>query len=404
MAWKHAGLAVLACAACHVAIPPVPSQGGPAWIELTSDHFIVWTDSSPEAGSELIRVMENLHQIIFGVSVFNPTSHAKGFVIALRSQFEVRPYVPEQFVAVAGPPRFPLFQPSIVLSIESLDYDRTVTTHELTHVISYNALAVQPHWFAEGLAGYFETLHLDDDGSFALGAPRDDVLRLLRQPTGFTRVGDLFACTELQCRDPYFYASAWALFAYLTNHRPADLLRYVHRLTELSPELQATAWSEVFPDLPPEKLEGTLTDWIRFGDLTVHRYKIKLKDFTVTRRLLGDSEVYTARALLREQYHPRGPVPDEVSAALAIDQNNVVAQMIRMSHEGRFTLDQARALARAHPDDWRAWLLVGLAAEHGEEAEAARVRVCTLAANAPAKLPDDICPIARPARHAADRR
>jgi hypothetical protein len=398
MAWKQAGIAVLACAACRVAIPPVPSQGGPAWIELTSDHFIVWTDSSPEAGAELIRVMENLHQIIFGVSVFNPTSNAKGLVIALRSQYEVRPYVPEQFIAVAGPPRYPLFQPTIVLSNESLDYDRTVTTHELTHVISYSALSAQPHWFAEGLAGYFETVHLDDDGSFALGAPRDVVLQLLRQPTGFTRVAELFACTEVRCRDPHFYASAWALFAYLTNHRPADLLRYVQRLAALSPEQQATAWSEVFPDLPPETLDETLTNWVRFGDLTVHRYKVKLKDFTVARRPLGDSEIYTARALLRDQYHPRGPVPAEVSAALAIDPNNVVAQMLRMSHEGRFELDRARELAKAHPDDWRAWLLVELAAEHGKEAEAAHARVCTLVADAPAVLPGDHCSGERPAR------
>ena len=32
-------------AACGAAVPPVPGKGGPAWHELTSPHFVVWTDA-----------------------------------------------------------------------------------------------------------------------------------------------------------------------------------------------------------------------------------------------------------------------------------------------------------------------------------------------------------------------
>jgi len=381
-----------ACAACYAAIPSVPTEGGPAWTELTSDHFIVWTDASPDAGRDLLRVVEHMRQIVLGVSVFNPTSDARTFVIAMRNKYEVRPYLPEDVVAFATPPRYPLFQPTILLSIDSLDYDRTTTIHELAHVISYNALPAQPRWFAEGLAGYFETLHLDDDGSFDLGTPRIDYLRLLRQSAGPMPVADLFACAAERCRDERFYPTAWAVFAYLTNQRPADLLRYVRRLTELDGDAQAGAWAEVLPDLAPGKLDGLLSDWVRYGELAVHRYKVKLKEFSVATRPLRDADVYTARALLRHVYHPEGPPPAEVGAALAVDPTNVVAHMIRWVHEGhQIAPDTARSLAAAHPEDWRAWLLVKLALHRGPEAHAAHAKACSLVETSPATLPRRIC-------------
>lgn len=143
--------AMVMCCACQVAIPQVPGKGGPPWTELTSEHFVVSTDASIEDGRKLIRVMENLRQILFGVSVFNPTNDAKAIVIAMCSQREVNPYVRRDIVAFAWPPEFPLYQPAILLSVDGLDYDRRLVTHELTHVISYNALPIQPRWFAEGL-------------------------------------------------------------------------------------------------------------------------------------------------------------------------------------------------------------------------------------------------------------
>jgi hypothetical protein len=400
---NQALIAMLGCGACHAAIPPVPSQGGPAWNELTSAHFVVWTDSSPDDGRQLIRVMEHLRQIVFGVSVFNPTSNARAFVIALRHQREVRPFLPEQFAAVAYTPSYPLYQPFILLSVDGLDYDRRLTTHELTHVISYNALVTQPAWFAEGLAGYFETIHLDEDGSFNLGAPFDGWLQVLRGPAGLMPVTALFACTKAQCKDSQFYATAWALFAYLANHRPADLLRYVQRLTELDRESQAGAWAEVYPDLTPAKLDDTLASWIQVGDLTVHHYKVKLDNYTVKQRPLTDADVYAARALLRDRDSTQ-PVPAEVAAALAIDPTHVIAQMLRIMHDDTGAPEIARSLTAAHPNDWRAWWLLALAVRHGEEADAAIARVGALLVNDPAVLPKGTCPSAAPAGRATSNR
>jgi uncharacterized protein DUF1570 len=387
---------VMMCCACPVAVPQVPSKGGPPWIELTSKHFVVWTDASIEDGRKLIRMMENLRQILFGVSVFNPTSDAKAIVIAMRSQREVDPYVRRDILAMAWPPEFPLYQPAILLSVDGLDYDRRIVTHELTHVISYGALPVHPRWFGEGLASYFETLQLDEDGSFELGAPFTSWLRLLRQPGGGASVATLFACTESRCGDAPFYATSWALFSYLTNRRPDDLLRYIQRLLELPKDDQASAWPEVFPDLTPDKLDRILDDWIRTGDLTVHRYKIKLKDFAVTQRLLGDGEVYTARALLR--YVTGGRREAEVAAALSADPDNVIANMINMDRVAKPNVTVAHRLTVAHPDDWRAWWLHKHLTEDRDEAKRDMAQVCALVARTPAILPRHTCPTALPPR------
>lgn len=392
--WWAAALVV--CCACQVAIPQVPGKGGPSWTELTSEHFVVWTDASIEDGRKLIRVMENLRQILFGVSVFNPTNEAKAIVIAMRSQREVDPYVRRNIAAFAWPPEFPLYQPAILLSVDGLDYDRRLVTHELTHVISYGALPVQPRWFAEGLASYFETLQLAEDGSFELGAPFDSLLRLLRQPGGGASAATVFACTELRCADPPFYATSWALFSYLTNRRPDDLLRYIQRLLELPKDDQPAAWQAVFPDLTPDKLDRILDDWIKTGDLTLHHYKIKLRDLAVTQRVLGDGEILAARAVLRQV---TGEQPTaEVAAALAADPDNVIANMVNMARVEKPSLTVAQRLTVAHPDDWRAWWLHKLIIKDGDEAKRDMARVCALVARTPAVLPRHSCPSAPPAR------
>jgi plasmid maintenance system antidote protein VapI len=60
----------------------------------------------------------------------------------------------------------------------------------------------------------------------------------------------------------------------------------------------------------------------------------------------------------------------------------------------KLTADEARAIARAHDADWRAWMLVANAVplEPSGEAEAARARACEIAAANPAlSPPPELC-------------
>ena len=48
--WVFVLLSMIACAP---AIPHLPSQGGPAWFEIKSEHFRLWTDDSIERGRQV---------------------------------------------------------------------------------------------------------------------------------------------------------------------------------------------------------------------------------------------------------------------------------------------------------------------------------------------------------------
>jgi hypothetical protein len=76
-------------------------------------------------------------------------------------------------------------------------------------------------------------------------------------------------------------------------------------------------------------------------------------------------------------------------AALSLEPNHVTAQLVSASYfKDKLTPALGRAVAAAHPDDWRAWFLdaVALFRAEGEspEQQAAEARVCELIARNPA--------------------
>jgi Protein of unknown function (DUF1570) len=365
---------LLALAACRgPAVPAVPSQGGPAWIELASEHFTVWTDASRGRATELVRQMEHLRQVVLGVGFAGTSLDDNALVIALRNGDEVGAYVPQQFVAFAfygGA----LKQPGIVLPAD--EETSHVITHELVHVISFNVIKNQPRWFAEGLAGFFETVNLDPDSAKGdVGAPNKNVVARLRI-TPPTPVAKMFACDAYACMDDMFYATAWAMFSYLANTRPRDLIAYARRIDEGA----ANAWAESFSDLKPEELDHQIRKWLAYGKHTVWRFDVALKQQPIKERTLRDADVYAARALLRERFRSVGdPQPQELAHSLAADPTHLIANLVKAEYEKTIDLGRAKAVAAAHPDDWRAWWLVALGANwQGDDARAAWERACAL--------------------------
>src|SRR5262249_11687552 len=137
-------------------------QGGPAWTELTSEHFTLWTDAPIGRARELMREMENLRQVVIGTAFRSVAGPGRSLVIALRDD-EVHGYIAPQFGAISSPPYGnPIRQGLILLPAESKNQaDEITEAHELTHVISHAVIHHQPRWFAEGLAKYFETIQID---------------------------------------------------------------------------------------------------------------------------------------------------------------------------------------------------------------------------------------------------
>src|SRR5438105_2580100 len=93
-------LAMVACGG----LPAVPGKGGPAWFELTSPHFTVWTDTSPERARELVRQMERLWRVLAGMVFSSAPDAGRGLVIAVRDDSELEATWPEVGRAFAQPP------------------------------------------------------------------------------------------------------------------------------------------------------------------------------------------------------------------------------------------------------------------------------------------------------------
>ncbi len=358
-------LLALALAGCGSAIPPLPSKGGPAWREFTSEHFTLWTDASQSRAYELMRNMEDLRHVVIGIG-FHGGGAGRVLVVALRDDAETRAFLPGDFKAIASDANSNIHQPLIMMPADTYD---EVVAHELTHTISMTVIRDQPRWFAEGLAKFFETIKIDrKQGTVDLGrAPTDrgDPMVMSR----LMALRQLVACTELTCADRHFYSSAWALFTYLMNVKQAEVTSY----------LQLVASANL------DELEAEVKRWLVHGNHTVLHFTVKLPDYPVTERQLGDADVHAIRSLLRAEFQGRMDLArTEAEAALAIDPTHVIAAFMRYRIDKAITVDAGRAITKAHPDDWRAQMLLAWALREGDEAKAAFDRACELAALNPA--------------------
>lgn len=360
-------LALASLIACGPAIPPLPSQGGPAWRELTTEHFTLWTDASPKRAREMMREMEDLRHVVIGVG-FQGGGEGRVLVISLRDLDEARAFMPGEFRAMATEANSYIHQPLIMMGA---DADREIVSHELTHTISMTVIPVQPRWFAEGLAKYFDSIQIDRErGKVDLG--RGPTYR--GEPMVLSRLmslRELVACKDLRCVDRHFYAAAWALFTYLMNTRRADVRTYIPLVENAN----------------LDELEAEMKRWLVNGSHTVLHFDVKFPDYPVSERQLNDADVHAIRALLRLEFQERADLAmPEVAAALALDPTHVLATFIKYRADKSITVEQARAVAQAHPDDWRAQMMLAWTVKTGDEAKAAFERGCALAAKNPALI------------------
>jgi hypothetical protein len=385
--------ALLTLASCRTppAVPPLPSKGGPNWVEVSTAHFTVWTDA-PERSRELVQTMERLREVVFGTALFSGRDPGyRTFVIALANKQEVGEYLPKEFDAYAAGAGA-LFQPVIVVAADSLeDRDhRRILTHELTHVVSYGPLPDQPKWFAEALATFYETADLDGN-RVDLGKPVDGrVNALLREHT--IPLAQLMACKQNTCMDYRFYANVWALFTFLATEHAAELVDYMNQLAVTPAEQQDALWAKSFPSLASlDDADHAFHAWIAHGKILVRQYTVQHGSWDVTTKPLTDADALAARGTARFIIdHEKLPV--EITDAVAADPNELLARMIESRASNGIPADAARAVAAAHPDDWRSWFLLSRALHDGSEAHEAYLKQCALIVKNAVPVPPKFCP------------
>lgn len=358
-------LGCLAAIGCGT-LPEVPSRGGPRWLNLTSEHFVLLTDAherrAHQLSGDLERQLHALCQLGFSCS---GELRVKLRVIALadRAQFE---HVFDTNASAVVVQQL-LFEPLIVLSEGNATDSLVAINRVLAISLAAQAMGPLPAWMFRGLGAYFESAHYDANGAFVVGqVPAHEAVwlhRMQRIPAAQlldpeARVGNEEVITP----------SAWLLVHYLMSERGSDFAAFQAAIA--SGKSLSESFHEAFPDLSPERLDALLDRYAEAGTFLTFSRQLDAPKTEPEISVLTDSDVYELRAELFKSCNHCGDhareIDDNLERALASDHGNVRASVLaaeRTHGHDPAQLAQAEALTRAHPDAFLAYLHLAMLRE-----------------------------------------
>jgi tetratricopeptide (TPR) repeat protein len=369
------------------------ARGGSAWREYRTQHFLVATDLSAPRAEAVVRDLEQLHalvvQALVGEQVDVP---GKLRVIAFSD--------PRDFERLVGPHVVGFFEvgarltPTAAFAADGFQADPEVIAHELAHSVSWHIFPRQPHWFAEGLAQFVQTVgrareqtapqlgsHVvrggrETGGRWAGLAPGRLVGFLQQQGGAFPE--DLLGWSSWasEYEADQRYAWSWLLYHWAWNTRSKAFTDFTNRLTNA--EEPARAWREAFPDLDPAKpgavkaLGVALEAYRRGGRFASYEVKAPF-DARFTMSPLPPAEVHALLVDARMPSMTAERAAAEMAEALREDPLHPVA----LWHAARTPEERRAAMRKAtagRAGDWRGWYLLAsalVAPEERAEKEAA---------------------------------
>lgn len=246
-----------------------------AWWTVRSEHFVIWTDATPERGAEVARNLE-LFRSVFArlapeLELRNPTPTK---IIAFRDGRAYAPYKPQPDSGGNVVLGYFLRHPDgNFLTLDAgtqLVGAFTVIYHEFVHYLVDHNFPKVPRWFNEGLAEYYSTFAVDGDRIY-LGLPVERHVAWLRYDND--RRARLFShdlslrqvltgeASEHGSKIGGFYAFSWALVHYLLSGGPERLDQTADFLLRLADgEDSEDAFERAF-ELRLDDLEETLRDY-----------------------------------------------------------------------------------------------------------------------------------------------
>jgi len=356
--WACVVLVLLA--ACG-GLSKLPDEGGPGWLELHSQNFVLQTDlAEPEA----VAVLERAERLFTGLL------HAgwpSGGVMHLRLRLVVFAER-EDFEHFGGDDiagyhvANALFEPMVVMPAPTRLEGVETLAHELTHYIAYQSMQRHPAWLAEGMAVYYESARYDSEGNFVIGRVPRGRWRSLRF-VGLMPTATLMS----EDTDPFaswnFYPTAWLLTHYLMSKQRQAFDHYLRALGQGEPHAQA--WRGAFGDLDHTTLDHLIHQYAQDGAYDNFGLKVPAAAKVSSRRALDSADVSALRALLHvscpsEEQRSRAAVQAHLEAALGRDPQHLYARAVRAVYTKSVaeSKEQARELARANSRSWLAWLLL----------------------------------------------
>jgi len=192
------------------------------WIEVTSPHFVVATNSNEKQArrvADQFERMRSVFHVLFPQLHIDPGSPI--IVLAIRDEKDFRALEPAAYLAKGQLKLGGLFLRAreknyVLMRLDAEgDHPYAVVYHEYTHLILSKAADWLPLWLNEGLAEFYQNTEIHEK-DVELGRPSPENIRLLREQR-LLPLATLFAVDR---NSPYyheenkgsiFYAESWAL-------------------------------------------------------------------------------------------------------------------------------------------------------------------------------------------------
>ncbi len=237
------------------------------WVEVTSPHFTVLTDTGPSQGKEIALRFEQM-RAVFG-SLFHRSRvniPVPLQIIAFRNQNEFRNYAPlwkGKPVEVAG-----YFQGADDRNFIALDMSSTdsyaIVFHEYAHLLLNGNFPRMPVWFDEGFAEYFSSLRVNGKTVEYGNIPPN--LPTILQTNRWMPILDLFstqhdsATYNERDKNTLLYAQSWITVHYIMSEgKLPEAARYL-QLTQIEHKPIPESIKEAF-GVDPAVLEKTVRDY-----------------------------------------------------------------------------------------------------------------------------------------------
>ncbi len=375
------GLVLLATAASAA-----PAQTG--WTEVQTPHVTLMTDLNRDEARRAALSVERTRAALLaaawpGTKLLQP-ERIEVVVFANRQDFQsyFGDRVGGVFIHGAYPPVAFLYGPPDKWEQRAtlaLTETTSVLKHELMHHLAAFIYRRQPRWFSEGMAQFFETMRVSEDGTTAtLGDANLQAFHSYLRVRSVNVADALAWSGKLDQQDEAttsgLYGLSWLLVHWLYNTHAADFDRYQTLLAKgIDPD---KAWKAVFPNLSPGALDSELNHYAQLGEfrnvpVPVPEVPDTLHERTMTAADVHATRARTALSAAASQVHGEGQLADakkELAAALADDPANVRALAMKM---GTVPPAERAALGRsataAHPEDGLAWLLLAESLQNSGE-------------------------------------
>jgi tetratricopeptide (TPR) repeat protein len=348
------------------------------WREVTTPHFVLRTDLDSETARRSAAALELNRDMLVSAAWPNINmpewTRAEVYVLADSTEYHVRfgnrvdsasiSGVPQQFFLHGAPEHWEPRSMSDAAPSSQLRYHLAARMASLIYPTA-------PAWFQVGVAQFLEPVHLSDDGkSVVLGAINADALR--NYDSNRTKsLADLLAWDREAAQDREDWrlgGLSWLLVHWLSNTQPQAFSRYRAELMQGAPA--KSAFATAFPGFDVAAAEHVLHEYSQHPGHTEVLVPLRSTPPPLEDRVLAPADLHVLQARLAFAYWTFGPRTlteaqlkeqerEQIGMALALDSTNVEALSIDTWSPVAHRLSRARASAAAHPDDARAWVLLG---------------------------------------------